>query len=345
MPHGPAGIDLQSVTDWLTTNVEGLTPPFSFEQISGGHSNLTYRGVDREGTQFVLRRPPLGEVLATAHDMGREYRVITAVGTTAVPVPRTLAHCPDPSVNSAPFYLMEFVEGAVLHDEQAAREALPDPAHRHTLGLHIAEVLASLHLADIDQIGLGDFGRREAYCERQLRRWKKQWDAHHQREIPAMEEAFARLVDTIPPQRHTSVVHGDYRLGNMLATPEGRIAAVLDWELCTLGDPMADLGYLLNTWSSGDEEGAEGVGSSPTRAGGFPDREELIERYARTTGFATDKINWYRAFQYWRLGAIVEGVYARYVLGAMPSVPDDLDQLGRRVYFLAERAREMAASQ
>lgn len=340
MAHPPAGIQLEPVTRWLSDHVEGVEPPIEFEQIAGGHSNLTYRAVDGAGRTFVLRRPPLGEVLATAHDMGREYRVITAVGQTAVPVPRTLAHCADPSVNGAPFYVMTFVEGAVLHDDDAATTIYPNVEQRRSLGLHTAYVLADLHLADIDAIGLGDLGRREEYVERQLRRWKKQWDAHHQREIPDMEEAFAILSREVPAQRHTSVVHGDYRLGNMIATPTGRIAAVLDWELCTLGDPLADLGYLLNTWSSEHEEGAEGVGASPTRAGGFPERSELIDLYATRTGFDTSQVGWYRAFQYWRLGAIVEGVYARYVLGAMPSVPDDLDRLGQRVYFLAALAME-----
>ncbi len=338
MADTPSGINSEPVTEWLITHVDGLTPPISFEQIAGGHSNLTYRCQDEAGRAFVLRRPPLGEVLATAHDMGREYRVISAVGRTEVPVPRTLAHCDDASVNGAPFYVMTFVEGAVLHDDQAAVTAFPDSAGRRALGLHSADVLATLHLADVDAIGLSDLGRRENYVERQLSRWKKQWDAHHQREIADMDHAFEILVSKVPTQRHSGVVHGDYRLGNMIATPEGRIAAVLDWELCTLGDPLADLGYLLNTWSSEGEEGAEGVGASPTQAGGFPHRSELVDRYAAITGFDTSDIGWYRAFQYWRLGAIVEGVYARYVLGAMPTIPDDLDELGQRVFFLAAMA-------
>ncbi len=338
MDDAPHGIDLAPVTEWLVRNVEGLVRPISFEQITGGHSNLTYKGVDGTGRPFVLRRPPLGQVLATAHDMGREHRVISAVGQTAVPVPQTLGLCQDIAVNGAPFYVMTFVDGTVLHDDTAVVATFPEHSSRHQLGLHSAEVLADLHTADIDQIGLGDLGRRENYVERQLSRWKKQWDAHHQREIPDMDAAFEILIRTVPTQRHTSVVHGDFRLGNMLATPSGRIAAVLDWELCTLGDPLADLGYLLNTWSAEGEEGAEGVGASPTQAGGFPDRSELVEEYTRRTGFPTDHVGWYRAFQYWRLGAIVEGVYARYVLGAMPSIPDDLDDLGQRVYFLAAMA-------
>ncbi len=341
MSDVPAGIDLAPVTDWLEAHIPSLRRPFTFARIAGGHSNITYRGEDASGSAFVLRRPPLGEVLATAHDMAREHRVISAFVHTPVPVPETLGLCEDPAVNGAPFYVMSYVEGAVLHDAHAAATAFPGTAERHALGMHVAAVLADLHAADPDEIGLGDLGRREDYVGRQLRRWKQQWDAHHQRDIPDMDAVFERLVASIPEQRHSTVVHGDYRLGNMLATPEGRVAGVLDWELCTLGDPLADLGYLLNTWSSADEPGVEGVGDSPTTIGGFPSREELTEAYASTTGYDVGGIEWYRAFQYWRLAAIVEGVYARYVLGAMPSIPDDLEELGARVFALAAMARRL----
>lgn len=335
----PAGIDLDRVSTWLEAHVAGLRGPFAFSRIAGGHSNITYRGEDASGAPFVLRRPPLGEVLATAHDMAREHRVISAFVPTPVPVPRTLGLCEDTEVNGAPFYVMSHVDGTVLHDATAARTAFPGEAERYALGMHVAEVLADLHAADPDEIGLGDLGRREDYVGRQLRRWKKQWDAHHQREIPDMDAVFERLIASIPEQRHSTVVHGDYRLGNMVATPDGRVAGVLDWELCTLGDPLADLGYLLNTWSSADEPGVEGVGDSPTAIGGFPSRDELIGAYATATGYDVSGMEWYRAFQYWRLAAIVEGVYARYVLGAMPSVPDDLEELGSRVFALAAMAR------
>ncbi len=337
----PPGIDAEQVDAWLANNVEGVEPPCRYSLITGGHSNLTFKVTDAASHDVVLRRPPLGSILATAHDMAREHTVITAVGRTAVPVPRTLGLCEDESVNGAPFYVMTYVEGVVLHDDEVTEVEYPDPDVRRALGLDAADVLAALHVADPDTIGLGDLGRREDYVGRQLRRWKQQWDASQQRDIPAMDRAFDLLVDRLPDQRYETIVHGDYRLGNMLATPDGRVAAVLDWELCTLGDPLADLGYLLNTWSAEGEEGAEGVGRSPTMAGGFPTREELVERYAAESGIDPADIDYYRAFQYWRLGAIIEGVYARYVQGAMGEPPDDLDEMASRVPVLADRALEL----
>lgn len=336
----PPGIDATALDPWLADHV-GLTPPCSYALITGGHSNLTFKVTDATGRAVVLRRPPLGSILATAHDMAREHRVITAAGKTAVPVPRTLALCEDESVNGAPFYVMTYVEGVVLHDDEVAEVEYPDPAVRMTLGLDVADVLAALHVADPDRIGLGDLGRREDYVGRQLRRWKKQWDASQQRDIPDMDRAFELLTEHLPEQRYQTVVHGDYRLGNMLATPAGAVAAVLDWELCTLGDPLADLGYLLNTWAEAGEEALEGVGRAPTMIGGFPNRAELTARYAERSGVDPTGIEYYRAFQYWRLGAIIEGVYARYVHGAMGEPPDDLDEMAGRVPALAAQALEL----
>ena len=306
-----AGINSAKVSDWLVANVAGLRAPFEFTLIAGGHSNLTFRAVDAAGRAIVLRRPPLGHVLESAHDMGREYKIISALARSGVPVAPALGLCRDPDVNDAPFYLMSFVEGSVLHDRDAALRMGGDD--RHALGLHVVDVLAHLHQVDPDAVGLGDLGRKEAYLSRQISRWTKQWVASKTHEIPEMEAVGALLAERMPEQVGAAIVHGDYRLGNMMVEP-GRIRAVLDWELCTLGDPLADFGYLLNSWVL-PEDGTAELG--PTTAGGFPDRDVLTTRYANATGRDLSQINYYRAFSHWRLAAIGQGVYKRYLVGAM----------------------------
>jgi aminoglycoside phosphotransferase (APT) family kinase protein len=306
------GINTESVTTWLQAQIPDLAPPLEFTLIAGGHSNLTYRFVDSKGAAFVLRRPPLGHVLESAHDMGREHRIISALAKSSqVPVAPTYGLCKDAEVNGAPFYVMGFVTGAVLHDAATAAK-LPD-AERGELGRHVIDVLANLHNLDPDAVGLGDLGRKEAYLARQLKRWNKQWEASKTHEIPEMEETSRLLEARMPEQTGASIVHGDYRLGNMMVGG-GRIRAVLDWELCTLGDPLADVGYLLNDWLQPGDPGAE---QRPTGIGGFPTREELCERYSAATGRDLSGINYYRAFSHWRLAAISQGVYKRYLVGAM----------------------------
>jgi aminoglycoside phosphotransferase (APT) family kinase protein len=305
------GIRTEAVTAWLQAQIPELVAPLEFTLIAGGHSNLTYRFTDARGSAFVLRRPPLGHVLESAHDMGREHRIISALATSDVPVAPTFGLCTDAEVNGAPFYVMGFVTGAVLHDAAAAGR-LP-VSERAALGNHVIDVLASLHQLDPDTVGLGDLGRKEAYLTRQLKRWNKQWEASKTHEIPEMEETSRRLESRMPEQIGSSIVHGDYRLGNMMVG-DGRIRAVLDWELCTLGDPLADVGYLLNAWTEPGEPGADLV---PTGIGGFPSRADLCARYERATGRDLAGINYYRAFSHWRLAAIGQGVYKRYLVGAM----------------------------
>ena len=317
------GIDAVPVSRWLEENIPGAAGPFSFDYITGGHSNLTYTVTGADGRQFVLRRPPLGAVIATAHDMGREHKIISGVGRTSVPVPDALGLCEGDEVNGAPFYVMNFVDGAVLHNSEIAEEVTTFE-QRGVLSAAVVDVLADLHLADPDAIGLGDLGRKEAYVERQLKRWATQWEKTKTRELASMEEAHAGLVELQPEQRYTGVVHGDYRLGNMLVDPAaGSVEAVLDWELCTLGDVLADLGYLLNNWVQPGEESLRGATAFPTMTGGFFTREEVVDRYQERTGFEVGNVDYYRAFQNWRLAAIVEGVLARYLKGVM--VDDDVD--------------------
>ncbi|MFW2383136.1 MAG: phosphotransferase family protein [Acidimicrobiales bacterium] len=339
---GTAGINLDRVTRWLTDNIEGVEAPFTFSPIAGGHSNLTFAVTDRVGRKLVLRRPPLAAVLATAHDMVREHRVITAFGNTPVACPTTLGLCTDEGVNDAPFYVMDFVEGVVLHDRAITAETLPLD-QRVSLSESVIDTLAALHTADPDEIGLGDLGRRSGYLERQLNRWQGQWEKTKTRELAEMDRTYALLLEALPEEKYNTVVHGDYRLGNMLITPgTGQVAAVLDWELCTLGDPLADLGYLLNNWvEPGEADQVAGATDFPTADGGFMTRDQLIDRYVDKTGFEVQNPDYYRAFQFWRLGAIVEGVLSRYMKGALDNEVD-LDAFRVQIDSLASKAIELA---
>lgn len=340
------GIRRDSLEAWFTEHVEGATPPLEFSLITGGHSNLTYHVRDANGRQMVLRRPPTGAVLATAHDMAREHRILTALGPTAVPVPRTLGLCEDAGVNDAPFYVMDYVEGVVLTSPAQTAREIPE-ARREALGLHIVDTLAALHVTRPEDVGLGDLGRREAYLERQLKRWRTQWEKSKTRALPAMDEAHALLEARRPEQVGAAIVHGDYRIGNFLSNGEaGRIEAVLDWELCTLGDPLADVGYLMNDWNGPGDTGptASGTGESAITCGGFPDRKAMLARYESLTGRSTAAVDYYRAFQYWRLAAIVEGVLARYLKGVMGE-DADTEAFRRQVDSLAAAALELASSE
>ena len=343
MPQGVKGIRADAVTDWLCVAVPGLRAPLEFTPIVGGHSNLTYTVTDAAGRRVVLRRPPVGAVLATAHDMGREHRIISALAVTEVPVAPALALCTDDGVNDAPFYVMDFVDGLVPADGPTVKEHLDIDARR-ALAERLIDVLVALHKVDPDSVGLGDLGRREAYLARQLKRWSTQWEKTKTREFPAMEELAFALGNHMPEQGPAAIVHGDYRLGNMLVGSDGRLEAVLDWELCTLGDPLADLGYLLNDWAEPGEKGlASGVAFSPSGVGGFPSRAEVLRRYAEGSGRDVSGIAYYRAFQYWRMAAIIEGVLARYLKGVMGE-GGDVDLFRAQVDALALAGLELANS-
>jgi aminoglycoside phosphotransferase (APT) family kinase protein len=310
----PVGINLDNVSAWLDANVGDLSSPYDFKIITGGRSNLTYLVTDGNGTRFVLRRPPTGSVLASAHDMVREHRIISAVGKTDVPVPRTLGVCEDLAVNDAPFYVMSFVDGMVLDD--ASKALGMSVEQRRAAGEHLIDVLADLHAVDIDAIGLGDLAKREGYIERQVKRWTTQWEKSKTRELPAIDEIARRLAANLPTQVGVTIAHGDYRFGNCLVdTDAAKVVGVLDWELCTLGDPLADVGYLGVYWSDPGEEQLRP--NDPTGIEGFPTYSELLERYANRTGRDLTNIGYYVAFSSWRLAVISEGVYARFVKGAM----------------------------
>ena len=314
----PAGLS-PAIVDWFAANIAGAKAPFTFTMIAGGHSNLTFGVTDANGARYVLRRPPLGHVLASAHDMGREHRIIAALQGTSVPVAPAVGFCDDLDVNGAPFYVMGFVDGVVLDAPEKA--ALVPVPLRRAASEHLIDVLADLHSLDVDAIGLGDLARRDGSVERQIKRWSTQWENSKTRELPAVDEVARRLAADIPSQQSVAVAHGDYRFGNCLTdVGRGRIAAVLDWELCTLGDPLADVGYLGVYWTDPGQSARRH--NDPSGAEGFPAYGELLERYGRRTGRDLSSIGYYVAFSSWRLAVISEGVYARYLHGAMG---DELD--------------------
>jgi aminoglycoside phosphotransferase (APT) family kinase protein len=319
----PDGIDAAGVTEWFAQHVPEALAPLSFRLIAGGHSNLTYSVTGTDGRRWVLRRPPLGQVLATAHDMGREHTIISALGPTDVPVPPTIGLCTDPAVNGAPFYVMDFVDGRVIRSHADAEALSPD--QRVAAANSIVDVLAAIHSVDVDAVGLGELGRKEDYIARQLKRWYTQFQGSDE-QVPgglglaAVHDVHERLAANIPPQGPAAIVHGDYRLDNCMLGEDGTVAAVLDWEICTLGDPLADVGLLWVYWSDPDED-AVMPQASPTAMDGFPRKRELVERYAAASGRDLSALPYYVAFGYWKLTCIIAGVYARYAGGAMGDVP------------------------
>jgi aminoglycoside phosphotransferase (APT) family kinase protein len=306
--------------------------------IAGGRSNLTYR-LDFDGGQLVLRRPPLGHVLPTAHDMSREYRVLTALRTSAVPVPYAIAICQDPGVVGAPFYLMRNVDGLVLRTTEDGSRITAEQAHQ--LSELLAGMMATIHSVDIEAVGLGNFGRPEGYMARQLNRWQRQWELSKTREIPEYEELVKRLAAGLPQSKDGTLVHGDFRLDNTLVTlgRPARIAAVVDWEMSTLGDPLADLGLTLSYWadSSDDRSWLDiNVGAGITAQPGFFSRAEFAGRYAELTGRDISGIGYYIAFGYFKLAVVLEGINARFQQHL--TVGEGFDREGPAVPVLIARA-------
>ena len=333
--EAPEGIDRAGVERWFEANVPGVLPPLEFERISGGRSNLTFGVRDAAGGAWALRRPPLGKPVGSAHDMGREHRVISALQDTPVPVPPVVALCEDESVNGAPFYVMGFVEGPILRSPEDAVQF--DEETRRAIGERVVDTLVAIHEVDPDAVGLGELGRREAYVERQLKRWQGQWDQWKTRELPAVDEIHERLSARIPEQGPAAIVHGDYRLDNMILSPSGEIAAVVDWELCTLGDPLADVGMLLVYWS---EEGDEFMPlfAPATIAPGFPKRDEVRALYGERSGRDLSEVDFFVALGYWKLAIILEGVYSRYASGQYGKTNDAFEEFARIVERLCEAA-------
>ncbi|MFF3513660.1 phosphotransferase family protein [Streptomyces sp. NPDC002573] len=329
-PDHPPGLDLDRLRVLLDAERPGLVDgPLTGRLIEGGRSNLTYAVTD--GTaRWVVRRPPLGHVLATAHDMKREHRVISALHPTAVPVPRTVLLCEDDSVLGAPFYVMDFVEGTPYRTAEQLAPLGPERTRNALLGL--VDTLVELHAVDPAEVGLADFGRPEGFLDRQLRRWGKQLDASRNRDLPGIDELHAALGRSLPVSPAPTVIHGDYRLDNVLLGDDDRIAAILDWEMSTLGDPLTDVGLLV--MYSVPLRLEDSPISTTATAAGHPDPAELIERYAARSGRDLTAVSWYTAFAWFKLAVILEGIHYRYTLGQ--TVGRGFDRIGELVPLFIE---------
>ena len=335
------GYDIPAVEAWVSANVSGLTPPFQWTRLEGGHSNLTYQLKDTAGRLAVVRRPPQGELLPKAHDMSREWALISALGPTAVPVPQALGFCADTEVTGAWFYLMGLIDGRPLYNSRQTAEWVP-PERREILAFSFIDTLAELHALDPDEIGLGELGKKENYVGRQLKTWYRSWNSsidaaqHDDQRAHSLQTFF---LENMPEQGPARVVHGDYGFHNVLIGADSTIAAVVDWEISTLGDPLADLAYALNPWP----ENAADIAASPDTAScvaGFPAKSALAKRYAARTGRDLGMLDFYIGFNCWKTAAIIHGVYARYMAGNKSTDGVDLVSLRERIDASLSAAEE-----
>ncbi len=341
---GPAngetpGYDRPTVEAWIEENVTGLTGPFAWERLEGGHSNLTFRLTDGAGNRAVIRRPPLGELLPKAHDMVREFTVISGLGPTDVPVPEAKGLCQDTEVTGAVFYVMSEVPGRALYTVDDVEEHLSTEARAAT-GRSFIGTLAALHRIDPADVGLEGLARHDGYVSRQLRTWYGSWQASIEGaayDDPRIHELHASLSDRVPEQGPARVVHGDYGMHNCMVDAAGQVVAVLDWEIATLGDPLADFAYAINGWSDPDDE-IRVSHEAATTAPGFSRRQELVDHYAELTGCDLSQLDYYRSFNYFKTACILHGVYARYMLGQKSTDGIDIDGLRERMIGSIELA-------
>ncbi|WZH52006.1 MAG: phosphotransferase family protein [Nocardioides alkalitolerans] len=341
-PTGATELDLAALGTYLDAHVEGgLRGPLTARLVAGGRSNPTYEVGDGERS-WILRRPPYGEVVAAAaHDMGREARVLRALAGSPVPVPRVVARCEDPAVIGADFYVMDKVEGRTLRTP--ADTTTLTPAQRAGLTEALVALLVELHAVDPAAVGLADFGRPDGYLARQLTRWQRQWEKVRTRDLPGFAELAARLEASMPTVGRPGIVHGDYKIDNLMLDPQDptRIVALLDWEMATVGDTLADVGMLLSFW---DEAGAipNPITAGATALPGFPDRATVLGMYAERCGIEVADIEWYVVFSDFKLLVILEQIHARHLQGT--TVGSGVDDLGPMVPLLLERARAAAAA-
>jgi aminoglycoside phosphotransferase (APT) family kinase protein len=335
---GVPGLDVAGLTAWLREAHPDLAAgELTAEVIAGGRSNLTY-AIDGARIPLIVRRPPLGHVLSSAHDMRREHRVISALAGTAVPVPQAIDVVDDTGpakVTGTVFFVMERAPGRVLARREQNAEYTADGVRR--LSLDLARHLADLHAVDPAAVGLGDFGRPDGYLERQLATWRRQLDASRSRATPVLDALQSSLADGVPASTRSGIVHGDYRLDNALVVGEAgepRISAILDWEMATIGDPLVDLGIFGLYWDIGDLPGGGGVvPSAVDTAAGYPSFDELAGAYAERAGIAVPDLRWYRAFAAYKLAVILEGIHFRYQAG--DTVGEGFDRMGALVEPLA----------
>jgi aminoglycoside phosphotransferase (APT) family kinase protein len=331
------GIDLARVTPWLVEHVAGIEPPLDLTRVGEGQSNLTYLVRDAAGATVVLRRPPTGDILPSAHDMGREFRVLTGLAASEMPVPRPLALCEDLDVTGAVFYVMEHVDGLVLNTLETAERLTP--AARAATGRSMVHALARLQSTDLEASGLEAMRRPGSYASRQLRRWRRQWEASKTRDLPLVDALGDRLAADAPEENEVTVVHGDFHPLNVIVGPDGEVRAVVDWELCTVGDPLADVGLTVAYWNELGKPAREArhLFREPiTELPGFPDSGELVAEYERASGRDVAGLGFWTAFAYWKIAIIAEGVYRRWLDD--PSSGTNPEHLGAAVERLAELA-------
>jgi aminoglycoside phosphotransferase (APT) family kinase protein len=332
METAPEGYRVSAVEDWVRTEVPELMPPFRWTRLEGGHSNLTYQIEDAQGQFAVIRRPPQGELLPKAHDMSREWALIKALSSTNVPVPKPFGFCEDPNITGAWFYIMGRVNGKPLYNSEDTLALVPEDK-RETLAFSFFDALADLHQVDPDAVGLGDLGKRDSYVGRQVKTWYRSWTSSvtgAQYDDDRAHQLQTYFLDHLPDQGPIRVVHGDYGLHNCLFGSDCTVAAVVDWEISTLGDPLADLAYALNPWPDPSDQrpiAPEAATSLP----GFPSRRDLAARYAHRTGRDLSNLPYYIAFNRWKTACIVHGVYARYMQGKKSTEGVDLELLKSRI--------------
>ncbi len=341
MEASPEGYQVNAVEDWVRQNVPELTPPFDWIRLEGGHSNLTYQINDQNGHSAVIRRPPQGELLPKAHDMSREWALIKALSTTNVPVPKPYGFCEDPEISGAWFYIMGLIDGKPLYNSDDTRALVPE-SQRETLAHSFFDALADLHQVDPDTVGLGELGKRDSYVGRQIKTWYRSWTSSVSGANFDDERAHtlqAYFLEHLPDQGPIRVVHGDYGLHNCLFGADCTVAAIVDWEISTLGDPLADLAYALNPWPD-PSDAREIAPESPTSLKGFPPRSALADRYAKRTGRDLSNLPYYIAFNRWKSACIVHGVYARYMEGKKSTEGVDLESLRTRIDLSLTLAEE-----
>jgi aminoglycoside phosphotransferase (APT) family kinase protein len=334
---GVVGIDPTEVAEWIEQLGITFSAPLSFERIGLGQSNLTYLVCDAQERKWVLRRPPLGDLLASAHDVAREARILSALDDTAVPTPRVYGLSRDAA--GVPLLLMEFVDGLVV-DRMPIAESLT-PQRRRQIGLSMPATLAKIHAVDLERAGLDDLASHKPYAQRQLKRWAAQWEQSKTRDLPALDDLTRRLIAAAPQRQELTLVHGDFHLRNVITShTTGEVTGVLDWELSTLGDPLADMGSLLAYWPQPGEEDIAG-GFAATALEGFPDRAEMARVYLAQTGRDAATLKYWHALGLWKIAVIAEGVMRR----AM-DVPENKAAAGtptlRWIDALVCKAREVA---
>ena len=332
MKETPEGYKVEAVEAWIDKNIPALSPPFIWTRLEGGHSNLTYQLEDVNGALAVIRRPPQGQLLPKAHDMSREWALISALGPTMVPVPEAMGFCEKPNVTGAWFYVMGHINGRPLYSNEETLAWVPEEK-RPTLANSFVDVLAGLHTLNPDDIGLGDLGKRDSYVGRQLKTWYRSWTSSQEGadyDDPRAHELQQFFLNNLPEQGQTRVVHGDYGLHNCLTGPDSTVAAVVDWEISTLGDPLADLTYALNSFPDPTDE----IPISPdaaTNVSGFPSRSEMAQRYAEKTERDLSNLDYYTGFNRWKSACILHGVYARYMEGKKSAAGVDLETMRVRI--------------